>query len=409
VSVWPFVHFGEVASHRKSFFDISDAETYKRCRVQLHARGVVLRDEVPGSDIRTKKQQRCREDDFLVAEIDAKLGGYGRVPSSLAGAIVSSHYFLFEVNRDRILPEFLDFFAKTTMFFDQVRAQGSTNYAAIRPKSVLGYRVPLPPLDVQRRAVEFLDDFNRRCTQTEIDMSRSVELLRAGLRGAFASTIEGVRRVPLSSVAPLVRRPVQVAPDGDYPELGIRSFGKGTFHKEALSGMQVGTKKLFYIEPDDLLFNIVFAWEGAVAVAGPQDQGRVGSHRFLTCVADTTQVFPEFLRYYFLTDDGIARLGEASPGGAGRNRTLGVRALAELLVPVPELARQERFVALERQVRAVVARREPQLANLQAARAAALREAFRHVDVSHMGNDSSVGGNLTDGSRAEPTVAHGRP
>src|SRR5260221_1482662 len=41
---------------------------------------------------------------------------------------------------------------------------------------------------------------------------------------------------------------------------------------------------LFTIEPGDLLFNIVFAWEGAVAVARQQDKGRFGSHRFLTCV-----------------------------------------------------------------------------------------------------------------------------
>ena len=51
-----------------------------------------------GAEIKTKEQQVCRAGEFLVAEIDAKLGGYGLVPDSLDGAIVSSHYFLFGVN-----------------------------------------------------------------------------------------------------------------------------------------------------------------------------------------------------------------------------------------------------------------------------------------------------------------------
>ena len=56
----------------------------------------------------------------------------------------------------------------------------------------------------------------------------------------------------MKNVAPVVRRPISVCPEDEYPELGIRSFGKGTFHKPSLSGMSVGSKKLFSIEPGDL-------------------------------------------------------------------------------------------------------------------------------------------------------------
>lgn len=124
-------------------------------------------------------------------------------------------------------------------------------------------------------------------------------------------------------VAPLVRRPVEIDLAVTYPELGVRSFGKGTFHKPGLPGIEVGTKRLFRIEKDDLVFNIVFAWGGAVAVAKEDDDGRVGSHRFLTCVPDSSRASSQFLRYFFLTEDGLQQLGQASPGGAGRNRTLG--------------------------------------------------------------------------------------
>lgn len=150
---WPIVPLGTVVSHRKEFVRIDDTKVYKRCRVQLHAKGVVLRDEVEGARIKTKQQQVCAADELLVAEIDAKVGGFGIIPPALERAIVSSHYFLFTPDRDRIHPAYLGYYVKTHLFRDQVNAQGSTNYAAIRPQHVLGYEIPLPPLDEQRRIV----------------------------------------------------------------------------------------------------------------------------------------------------------------------------------------------------------------------------------------------------------------
>jgi len=55
----------------------------------------------------------------------------------------------------------------------------------------------------------------------------------------------------------------------------------------------------------------------------------------------------EFLRFYFSTPEGLQKLGEASPGGAGRNRTLGLKKLESLQVPVPPIARQHWFDFLE--------------------------------------------------------------
>jgi type I restriction enzyme S subunit len=67
IQSWPVVRLGEVLSHRKEFLTIDDVATYKRARVQLHAQGIVLRDEVPGALVKTKKQQVCRTGEFLVA------------------------------------------------------------------------------------------------------------------------------------------------------------------------------------------------------------------------------------------------------------------------------------------------------------------------------------------------------
>ena len=46
------------------FFTIDDFQRYKRARVQLHGKGIVLRDEVVGAEVKTKEQQAARTGDF---------------------------------------------------------------------------------------------------------------------------------------------------------------------------------------------------------------------------------------------------------------------------------------------------------------------------------------------------------
>ena len=373
---WPVVALGEVVRYRKEFITIQPDETYSRCRVQTSARGIVLRDRVPGDAIKTKKQQVCRAGEFLVAEIDAKLGGYGIVPDELDGAIVSSHYFLFEVEERHLLRRFLHWYCQTSNFLEQVNARGSTNYAAIRPGNVLTYTIPLPPLDEQRRIVAKLDKVAALAAERSKVIETAERDAKAMLSNAFRQIIDDAPYRPMAEVAPLVRRPVEIEPDQRYPELGVRSFGRGTFHKPALDGMSVGSKKLFRIRTGDLLFNIVFAWEGAVAIAQPEDDGRVGSHRFLTCVPDSATATPDFLRFYFLTPEGLSKLGDASPGGAGRNRTLGLKKLDAITVPAPLLNRQRWFDRLQGQVHQVEALQESARENVEGLLPAMLHQVF---------------------------------
>jgi len=153
-------------------------------------------------------------------------------------------------------------------------------------------------------------------------------------------------KAPLAEIAPIVRRPVEIRHDQAYPELGIRSFGRGTFHKPALLGADVGTKRLFRIEPGDLVFSNVFAWEGAIAVASPADAGRFGSHRFITCIVDDERANATYLKLYLTASrEGRAQVLQASPGGAGRNRTLGVEKMGHIQIPLPPLREQSAIVA----------------------------------------------------------------
>ena len=88
-------------------------------------------------------------------------------------------------------------------------------------------------------------------------------------------------RRPMGEVAPLVRRPVPVDPEGIYREIGIRSFARGVFHKTPTTGLEIGQKRVFAIEQGDLLFNIVFAWEARSPWPPPPNAARLGRTDFL--------------------------------------------------------------------------------------------------------------------------------
>lgn len=163
--------------------------------------------------------------------------------------------------------------------------------------------------------------------------------------------------VALGEVLEADSRPVSLTPATPYREIGIRSHGRGVFHKPPVIGAVLGGKAVFEVVPDRLVFNIVFAWEGAVALTGPREAGCIASHRFPQYAVDRTKVLPEFLLEYLLTPRGLTLMQLASPGGAGRNRTLGRGELLRSTMALPGLALQRGIVrslqALEHHAAAV--------------------------------------------------------
>ncbi|WP_066016237.1 restriction endonuclease subunit S [Endozoicomonas atrinae] len=143
------------------------------------------------------------------------------------------------------------------------------------------------------------------------------------------------RTVTCGEVLNKVSVPVSVEPEKLYTQIGIRSHGKGIFHKDPVTGADLGNKRVFWVRENTLTLNIVFAWEQAVAKTSEAEKGLIASHRFpmYKGVEDETV---DYLLWLFLTKRGKYLLELASPGGAGRNKTLGQKEFEKLPVPFPE-------------------------------------------------------------------------
>jgi type I restriction enzyme S subunit len=358
MKAWPKVALGELLRRSDETTVIDPATEYHEVTIKLWGKGVISRGKVSGSDV-VSARRVVRANQLIMSKIDARNGAIGLVPPELDGAIVSNDFPSFEFrDPDQCEAAFMGWLVRSSPFVELCKAasEGTTNRVRIKEDRFLDQQIALPSVAEQKNLVARLDALAEKTRQLEAHLDaveRDAEHLLA-LR--FRDAIANAPLRPMADVAPLVRREQSIDLNGSYPELGIRSFGKGTFHKPPLSGGDVGTKRLYRIEPGDLLFSNVFAWEGAIAIAQPEDTGRFGSHRFITCQANPELTTAAFLRYYFLTDEGMLKIGEASPGGAGRNRTLGLEKLMAIEVPMPSLAVQQTFDRLQAEVAALKAK-----------------------------------------------------
>jgi type I restriction enzyme S subunit len=241
----------------------------------------------------------------------------------------------------------------------------STTVKHLSSGDVRKIRLGAPPESEQRAITMFLDRETAWIDALVAKEERLVGLLeeqrsalraRAVTRGldqsapvsetgsiVFPEIPDGWELRKLRRVITRIRRPVKVNLDAEYREIGIRSWGKGIFHKEAVRGALLEEKSVFEIEPGDFILNIVFAWEGAVAVATELERGMVGSHRFPTFRC-SDEVSLDYLLMVLQTEQGRALMEVNSPGAAGRNKTIRLDQFLSETIPLPSLDEQREII-----------------------------------------------------------------
>jgi type I restriction enzyme S subunit len=238
-------------------------------------------------------------------------------------------------------------------------AQGATRYN-ISKKNLVKEDFPLPTLSEQQKIASALNSMDQAIdihekllNQKESEKKWLMQNLLSGKKRAknhvdtneFHKTKLGVLPVDwdilcLKDILNPAGKPVAPIMDELYQQIGIRSHKKGIFYKDKATGATLGKKRVFWIESDCFIVNIVFAWEHAVAKTTANEQGMIASHRFPMYKPEEGILDLDYLLYYFKSPRGKYLLGLASPGGAGRNKTLGKSEFMKLRIPVPSIEEQ---------------------------------------------------------------------
>lgn len=160
-NAWAEVELASVLTRRREVVEIESGETYKRLRIQVKGRGVVLRDELDGAQIGTKRQFRVASGQFVLSKIDARNGAFGVVPEECDGAIITGNFWAYDVD-DRVLrPRLLHLLTRSDAFLDFCRraSPGATNRRYLQEPKFLE-QVAFVPIDpaVQDELCDVLED-----------------------------------------------------------------------------------------------------------------------------------------------------------------------------------------------------------------------------------------------------------
>lgn len=164
---------------------IQPEKTYKQVTVRLFHKGVVLRGQQAGADIRTAGQWGIRGGQILLSRIDARNGAIGLVPFDLDGAVVTNDFWAFEVDSRAAEPGFLDAYFGTPEFVEACgrASEGTTNRVRLQLERFLDIVVPLPSLTEQRRIVTRIEEL-----AAKIDEARGLRLQTAMEAEALAKS-----------------------------------------------------------------------------------------------------------------------------------------------------------------------------------------------------------------------------
>ena len=224
-----------------------------------------------------------------------------------------------------------------------VLAQGSTRFN-LSKSQLVKLIIPIPPLLEQQKIAKVLSTWDKAIQETDVIIKKIKIRNKALANKLFLDNDKKPNQKQIMQIVDRIKNSFTPEKNTLYKQIGIRSHSKGLFYKEAVTGESLGNKSVFWIEPDCFIVNIVFAWEQAIGKTTDKDIGFIASHRFPMYKPKEGILNLDYLLYFFKSLKGKYLLELASPGGAGRNKTLGQTEFLKLKIPVPSMEEQIRLV-----------------------------------------------------------------
>ena len=293
----------------------------------------------------------CQAGDVVVNTMWAWMGALG--VAKQAGLVSPSYGVYRPLQPVAFLPGFLDELLRTPAYISEYvcRSTGiTTSRLRLYPEQFLRIPFPCPPLHEQRLIMRFVSATDHQTRRYIRSTQKLIQLLAEERDVLTHDAVHSphTRVLRLSEAATRVARPVSRQDTEIYNPIGLFNRGRGIFHKEPTRGLDLGDSTFYWIEEGDFVLSGQFAWEGAIAIAGPQDAGCVATHRYPVLRGKPNIAETAYLFSFFRTSFGQLLLNEHSRGAAGRNRPLNAATLMKEKIPIPPPVEQQRIIALVR-------------------------------------------------------------
>jgi type I restriction enzyme S subunit len=266
---------------------------------------------------------------------------------------VSTRPMLFDNNVMGVIPQeervdttYLYFYLRTLDFY---HLAGKTTVPAIRKSTIEKLKIPLPPLEEQRRIAAILDkaDGVRRKRKEAIRLTE--ELLKSTFLEMFGDPVtnpKGWEKIKLGNLCTIVRggspRPINDYLGGSIPWIKIGDATEGDdiyIHKTAEAIKPDGVKKSRYLEPGSLIFancGVSLGFARILKIAGCIHDGWLA---FSDLDKSINQIF-----VLKLLNSITEHFRAIAPDGTQPN--LNTTIMKNFEIPVPPIDLQEKFAVV---------------------------------------------------------------
>ena len=308
---------------------------------------------------RVKENSYCKIGDIIMADASEDYNDIGKsieiIDTSQERLLAGLHTFLARPTSKQIALGYTSYLLLSWSLRKQIMtiAQG-TKVLSLSTSRVSKLEVNLPSLPEQQKIAAFLSSFDQRIQQ----LTKQKELLEQYKKGVMQKIFNQEIRFTADNgkafpeweekrLNQILKQEFRESPKPSEPYLaiGVRSHAKGTFQKPNFDPDKVSMERLFIVKECDLIVNITFAWEGAIAIVKKEDDGGFVSHRFPTYTFIKNQCSSHYFRYVIINRKFRSKLDLISPGGAGRNRVLSKKEFLKISWPFPCIQEQKKIAA----------------------------------------------------------------
>jgi len=269
--------------------------------------------------------------------------------SELKNTVYSGFLIRYRTN-DRLTNDFKRYCFWTEEFRRLlIRFSTTSANTNINQESLQQLTLRIPSSDEQQKIADFLSAVDKKIGMLKEKHTLLIQYKKGVMQKLFSQEIRfkddtgkdfpDWQEKHLSQVLDIQVREI-AKPTEKYLALGIRSHMKGTFQKPNFDPEKIMMDKLFIVRPNDLIVNITFAWEGAVAIAKSNDDGGLVSHRFPTYTFKDGESTHKYFKHVITLKRFKYMLDLISPGGAGRNRVLSKKEFLKLKWNLPSVGEQ---------------------------------------------------------------------
>ncbi len=280
--------------------------------------------------------------------------------------------------------EFIYQLIKTREFFKQINMNLGATINQITSENLNSFKFKLPSAQEQEKIANFLSRVDSIIEKQEKKVEYWNSYKKGMMQKIFSQKIRfkdekgrdypeweerALKKIIIEDLYPVNK------PNVAYEKLSVRSHAKGTFSSRVDDPATVAMDTLYEVKENQLIVNITFAWEHAIAIVKKEDEGKLVSHRFPTYKFNP-DCYYKFYEYVIKQSSLKYKLGLASPGGAGRNRVLNKKEFLKIEVQHPCLEEQTKIANFLSNIDNIIEKESKKLEELKQWKKGLLQQMF---------------------------------